>query len=1693
MTTVTSTERPSTLSERLDPRNWSLVAKLAVVGLVPTVLALSIGALRVVDQANVAEELGRGSSLVDVHRQIGALTGALQAERNATVTFVGGNRSGDRAAVDRAQAETDTALRDTTAQLDAAEEQAPELANARRQAETTLGELPAIRAQSDGPAPVTDVTSRYTTVVERTLGLDRALVGRLQTADTAGLTSALGAGANAQEALELQRTVLNGAIAAGRLDEAQRAQVTGAEAAFQAAAGDFRSSLTPEQTEAFGDLAAPAADAERNALRDQALAAGGGAPPVDPAAWNGAVDRSAQAVEQSTQAAEQAFTDGRAAAAEEAGNTAGLNSVLLMLTLLLTGGIILLLGRQMVRSLRLLRSSALEVAERKLPAAVQSMRSGEAPNALVEPVPLDSRDEIGEVARAFDAVHGQAIRLAADQAALQQNVNSMFVNLSRRSQALVERQLQLIEQLESNEQDPDQLSNLFQLDHLATRMRRNSENLLVLAGTDLAKRNVAPVQVVDVLRAAVSEVEQYQRVVVQTPPTATIAGRAANDLVHLLAELLDNATNFSPPDSQVVMSTTRTADESLLIEISDRGVGMTDTELVDANQRLAGPAEVDVSASRRMGLFVVGRLAARHRVGVRLASAVGGGGTGGLNASVTVPVELVPSAQLPEQRRDGGGPAGPPRGQAGLPQRRPGAPSGPAGPEAPAAAHGGAPAPAATNGADRSSLPSLVAGSDGPLTPTFETGTTVTGGARNGSSAALPTRKPGSSLRRNAAGDAPDGQEASANGVAPHGLQAFAPSRDGETPDGRTPADVFTPPEESGSAAAGTGSGPADTGTDAPAAGGPPEGPDAFRAPPGSSAPAGDGSDEPAAEDTDTGPATDPRSGTAGAGAAAALGLAGAAAAGAAAAASTDPGTAPEAGTGRQAPPADRELDDTVVIDAAVDDTTADRDTTAGGDTAAGDTAGGDTAGGDTAGGPGAGRADRESGTDPAARSRTDADAAADTDAPGAPRRSFADARTPDSATTNGSAAGTRAGAGSGTGAVPAAGSGRSTAFGAGIETAAAGDAAGTTAAPETAETAASAGSAPADAGTTGAVSTGATPDDHPGTGTGSGSSEAPDRPATAGDRPGAGTPDSSATGTAAPTGTTADEAGTTTSGAGTAAAAGAAALAGAAAAGAVTSRGDTEQTPATRTGTDATGTSSTSTPSTGVSSTGTAASDTTGTDTARTDTTGAGTTGAQTAGADADRGGAAATSATRPGTTRTDGAEQPTGAGSAEPAGANGEAGATGETGGISTVGAGADRTSHTGTGHTATGTGRETAPEAGTAAEPRTAAETGDRLGTTAPDTPRDGTDGDTDDTATAAFPTVRPTGREPMGGPPASRTNGGRPSPGRRPVMPGGRGPVRGPSTPADDRPDTDHRDTQRRTTERRDTDRPDSGLPRRIPGGQAPAAPQAPGTQAPGTQAPGTQAPGPNGTPVPTGGPAPLPKRQVPPRGAAGGPARAGVPGAGAPGNQGQDELFAPKVPVEGDRGQLRRPGGVESARGNPEFDMGQTTPIFDDIASAWFRSNRSVPVRWQDGGPAQAGAPAGQAASPTGSAVATGTGQDQDFTSPADDVWRQAREAVGEEAGGDRPDELTSAGLPKRRPRARLLPGSAAGSTVLSPSPSGEPRDAETVRGRLASYQQGVRQGRESAAGRQRTSRTTADGVPEPSADRSNQSDPEENQ
>ncbi|MEV8595619.1 nitrate- and nitrite sensing domain-containing protein [Streptomyces sp. NPDC052012] len=279
-----------------------------------------------------------------------------------------------------------------------------------------------------------------------------------------------------------------------------------------------------------------------------------------------------------------------------------------------------MVARQMSRSMRQLRNAAFGIAEQRLPMLVDQLSHTDPGrvDTRVAPIPITSTDEIGEVARAFDQVHREAVRLAAEQALLRGNINAIFTNLSRRNQSLIEGQLTLITDLENNEADPDQLENLFKLDHLATRMRRNGENLLVLAGEEPGRRWDQPVPLVDVLRAASSEVEQYERIELSGVPEAEIHGRAVTDLVHLLAELLENATTFSSPQTKVRVTATRLPDGRIMIEIHDKGIGLTAEDFADINHKLANPPTVDAAISQRMGLFVVGRLSDRHGIRVQL-------------------------------------------------------------------------------------------------------------------------------------------------------------------------------------------------------------------------------------------------------------------------------------------------------------------------------------------------------------------------------------------------------------------------------------------------------------------------------------------------------------------------------------------------------------------------------------------------------------------------------------------------------------------------------------------------------------------------------------------------------------------------------------------------------------------------------------------------------------------------------------------------------------------------------------------------------------------------------------------------------------------------------------------------------------------------------------------------------------------
>ncbi|MEU5183941.1 ATP-binding protein [Streptomyces longwoodensis] len=248
-----------------------------------------------------------------------------------------------------------------------------------------------------------------------------------------------------------------------------------------------------------------------------------------------------------------------------------------------------------------------------------------------------SSPETAQLASVIDSLLRESVRLAGEQALLRGNVNAMFTNLSRRSQGLIQRQLSLISELESREADPDQLTSLFKLDHLATRMRRNGENLLVLAGEEPGRRWTRPVPLLDVFRAAASEVEQYERIELVAVPAVEITGRAVNDLVHLLAELLENATSFSPPQTRVEVKGVSLPDDRALIEIHDTGIGLTPEGLLEINERLASPPTVDVSVSSRMGLFVVGRLSQRHGIRIQLRPSDSGGTT----ALVMLPVDVV--------------------------------------------------------------------------------------------------------------------------------------------------------------------------------------------------------------------------------------------------------------------------------------------------------------------------------------------------------------------------------------------------------------------------------------------------------------------------------------------------------------------------------------------------------------------------------------------------------------------------------------------------------------------------------------------------------------------------------------------------------------------------------------------------------------------------------------------------------------------------------------------------------------------------------------------------------------------------------------------------------------------------------------------------------------------------------------------
>ncbi|GAA3075918.1 sensor histidine kinase [Streptosporangium carneum] len=301
-------------------------------------------------------------------------------------------------------------------------------------------------------------------------------------------------------------------------------------------------------------------------------------------------------------------------------------------------------GRRLASELADLRSAALDLADVRLPHVVERLRRGEEVDVPTEvpPINVGGSTEVKDVAHAFDSVRRTAVEAAVGQANLRRGVSHVFVNLARRKQSLLQRQLTLLDSMQRRSTDPDSLDDLFRLDHLTTRMRRHAEGLIILSGAAPGRAWRNPVAVVDIVRAAIAEVEDYTRVSVAPLPNAALDGAAVADITHLIAELIENATIYSPAQTTVTVRGDVVAN-GFALEVEDRGLGLRAEEYEALNERLANPPEFDLADSDKLGLFVVGQLAARHGIRVILR----GSPFGGTTAIALIPRAVLADASAP--------------------------------------------------------------------------------------------------------------------------------------------------------------------------------------------------------------------------------------------------------------------------------------------------------------------------------------------------------------------------------------------------------------------------------------------------------------------------------------------------------------------------------------------------------------------------------------------------------------------------------------------------------------------------------------------------------------------------------------------------------------------------------------------------------------------------------------------------------------------------------------------------------------------------------------------------------------------------------------------------------------------------------------------------------------------------------------
>ncbi|MFE1553772.1 nitrate- and nitrite sensing domain-containing protein [Streptomyces sp. NPDC058734] len=719
--------------ERLRPA--TVRAKIVSLLMVPVVSLLALWGFATVSTAQEIARLSRVRQVdAEIRTPVAAALTEIQAERRAAVRFLADPASGEASALEQQSRRTDEAVRrlrlgdrhtvadsgdyrtDTVARLGAFVAAAEALGTARK-------DVAARRATPEG------AYETYTRVADSALAAEGALsggsdaelgpdarvllefarAGELLSREDALLALPGPRTADAQRrlagAVEARRTLT--AATARDLPAAQRsvweavskgtpyAELTAAEDRALAAAP----APVPNPVPAAATSSAPAASAAASAAREVRGV---------PAGWDTAYTAVSGSMRDVRQAAH-ARSAGRADPLAEGAFTPAGAAVLLGLAAVAASLVISVrIGRALVVELVSLRNTALEIAHRKLPQAMERLRAGRAADIDVEaeaPSGPPAEDEITQVGEALSTVHRAALSAAVERAELASGVSGVFVNLARRSQVLVHKQLDLLDSMERRADDPGELGDLFRLDHLTTRMRRHAESLIILSGAAPGRAWRMPVPLTNVVRAAVSEIEDYPRVEVRRLAEAAVVGGSVADLTHLLAELIENATQFSPPHTRVRVSG-EPVGAGYVLEVEDRGLGMGREALAEANRRIEHCEDLDLFDSDRLGLFVVSRLSARHGIQVHLRPSPYGGTTAVVllpNSLLQGAIEAPPTAAGPEPEPSSGS----------APEPMPGA------------VRATAPGPSAAAGPDAGPRPAPVPAPVAPLRPRGPGGTVV--------------------------------------------------------------------------------------------------------------------------------------------------------------------------------------------------------------------------------------------------------------------------------------------------------------------------------------------------------------------------------------------------------------------------------------------------------------------------------------------------------------------------------------------------------------------------------------------------------------------------------------------------------------------------------------------------------------------------------------------------------------------------------------------------------------------------------------------------------------------------------------------------------------------------------------------------------------------------------------------------------